>query len=541
MGHQRGYVRNVPGAPMCACAEHMPTVERADCTQINLEDQEFTFMFMPEAGRDTVIEPKATRVDINFAACQGFDLYGKNDNNDLWSYMNRLFREGHVTRDQFKSLGKKLVGEQPDRCNLRTEEFMHDNGYIRGHKEDPTVWEMAAGKGYLTNSGVSREGFKKLVDDAPTHPDDNTDEGQIIKRVCVDCPSLDHQFIYYKRRTPVPADFDLLWNLKNERQLVAGNKWEDDFMLYSTFEDAVNDVNPWKCPGGQYRYNNGFPGACSPTGAGVFHQDTRFYWPHGKHHVSFSVEKDPASSRARSSDDNPNGDVFKKLDETYEIGWTRQDGAAYEFLDQDDNQTKVLMVAYGHDIWNYQDSATFHAENMTAGDKFEVAVKIESLNGAQHWIKAGLMIRQDPMSAGAKNVYFGRNRGGELWLQTRNTPWSQPQNSNMRTHNFGRTSNYWAQAQAQGGYWIKLKYDAGYIHSFYGVENDNGDVSWNQFYQPVAISFTGDCHVGVAMSSQSYGYYPAEAVYSGYESVTHVCYAERRKRHLMDYRLNLDL
>jgi len=35
----RGYVKNIPGAPMCACAEQMPTVSRADCTQIDFESK----------------------------------------------------------------------------------------------------------------------------------------------------------------------------------------------------------------------------------------------------------------------------------------------------------------------------------------------------------------------------------------------------------------------------------------------------------------------------------------------------------------------
>jgi hypothetical protein len=35
----RGYVKNVPGAPMCACAEQMPTVSRSDCTQIDFESK----------------------------------------------------------------------------------------------------------------------------------------------------------------------------------------------------------------------------------------------------------------------------------------------------------------------------------------------------------------------------------------------------------------------------------------------------------------------------------------------------------------------
>jgi hypothetical protein len=32
--YQRGYVRSVPGAPMCGCVEKMPIVTRADCTEI---------------------------------------------------------------------------------------------------------------------------------------------------------------------------------------------------------------------------------------------------------------------------------------------------------------------------------------------------------------------------------------------------------------------------------------------------------------------------------------------------------------------------
>jgi len=31
---QRGYVKNVPGSPMCGCVEQMPVVTRADCTEL---------------------------------------------------------------------------------------------------------------------------------------------------------------------------------------------------------------------------------------------------------------------------------------------------------------------------------------------------------------------------------------------------------------------------------------------------------------------------------------------------------------------------
>ena len=37
--YTRGYVSNIAGAPMCACAEQMPTVSRSDCTQIDFESE----------------------------------------------------------------------------------------------------------------------------------------------------------------------------------------------------------------------------------------------------------------------------------------------------------------------------------------------------------------------------------------------------------------------------------------------------------------------------------------------------------------------
>ena len=37
--YTRGYVKNIPSAPMCACAEQMPTVSRSDCTQIDFESE----------------------------------------------------------------------------------------------------------------------------------------------------------------------------------------------------------------------------------------------------------------------------------------------------------------------------------------------------------------------------------------------------------------------------------------------------------------------------------------------------------------------
>jgi len=227
-----------------------------------------------------------------------------------------------------------------------------------------------------------------------------------------------------------------------------------------------------------------------------------------------------------------NGNLLNRLDETYELGNTRQPGAAYEFVDAaSSNDTKIAMVGYGRDIWHRSDLATYHADNVTIGDKFEVVVKLESCRGPHYWTKCGLMMRQDPMNGNAKNIWFGRNPIGDLWVQRRLAPGDQ-------THTAHRTRNHFTDADAQGGYWLKLKYDSGYIHSFYGTEESDsansggGDdvISWNVFTNPISIPFQGHIHVGVAVASQ-YDYAPVETVYSGYETTSHICQAQRRKLH----------
>merc|ERR1719510_2147348 len=36
--YKRGYVKNVPGAPMCGCLEQMPVVSRADCVELHVTE-----------------------------------------------------------------------------------------------------------------------------------------------------------------------------------------------------------------------------------------------------------------------------------------------------------------------------------------------------------------------------------------------------------------------------------------------------------------------------------------------------------------------
>jgi len=74
----RGYVRNVPGAPMCGCVEQMPTVERADCTQTS---DRFFFKFDYNEGEENPISATVVSRNISFDACDD----GNGNTNDLRS------------------------------------------------------------------------------------------------------------------------------------------------------------------------------------------------------------------------------------------------------------------------------------------------------------------------------------------------------------------------------------------------------------------------------------------------------------------------
>ena len=62
---------------------------------------------------------------------------------------------------------------------------------------------------------------------------------------CASC-YYDQQWLWYKRVTPIPADLDLWWQLQYGRYQagVAGNRYAVDFLIYGSYEDALNDEKP---------------------------------------------------------------------------------------------------------------------------------------------------------------------------------------------------------------------------------------------------------------------------------------------------------
>jgi len=116
--YSRGYVRAVPGAPMCGCAEDMPIVSRADCTEMDIEE---TWRFHHVAGVGFSVSLRD--VDIAYNACQG----ANNNNNDLEAYIERLVDEGEFKENHFERIKQNIVGD--GNCDAAIANLLAEKGY----------------------------------------------------------------------------------------------------------------------------------------------------------------------------------------------------------------------------------------------------------------------------------------------------------------------------------------------------------------------------------------------------------------------------
>merc|ERR1719188_158187 len=113
--HDRGYVRNVQGSPMCACVENMPLVTRSDCTEIKATEL-FTFTLSNE---NLVASVSYTEIDFNACAAQ--------TNNDLQSFYERLLNEGRVTKEKYDKFRQTIRGN--GNCPSAYSDLVFEQGY----------------------------------------------------------------------------------------------------------------------------------------------------------------------------------------------------------------------------------------------------------------------------------------------------------------------------------------------------------------------------------------------------------------------------
>jgi len=247
---ENGYVRNVPGAPMCGCVESMPVVSKSGCSKTMTD---LTWNFSVDGGS---LELELANMNVSFEDC-GEDL------------------ADHYTTRFGSSLGDYITGE----CDDKT---------ASGFKKSTTSWTPIVGIGMLkSEQTMTEDDLRSIVNADPNNL-------KIIRRRCKHHCVVSHRDIYYKRLTPIPEGTDLINILKEYWYEVDGNIWHTDFELYSHYSDAVEGKNPWQyCNFGDR--NVGFPRDCGPE----HHQGGQWNTipgpitgtnHYGQPHVAFYVE-----------------------------------------------------------------------------------------------------------------------------------------------------------------------------------------------------------------------------------------------------------
>jgi len=294
--------------------------------------------------------------------------------------------------------------------------------------------------------------------------------------------------IYYRRLTPIPEGFDLLHNILQQRNDGNGkNRWGVDFSLHSTYEDAVNNVNAWLCPGNNFNYGAPFYGECSPSGARVRDQYSIFSWfPGPRAHVGYYINKGEDEGMV-------------KVDTTPIKGREYANGMA---LESADGKT-IYMTGHGRDIWNTDDDFNFKAGELVEAD-FTAVVKVgaRSTPSPQSWSKVGLMVRTDLDS---NSAHFSVFRTGQNWICTQGR-----RSKGEYSKSFGDC----VQNQPDAA-WFKIEKRMNMYTSFYGSEGAEGVITWTKVKSEVIDGIGDNSYVGLAVSSASY--WQLETVFQDFE------------------------
>ena len=238
--NNQGYVKNVPGAPMCACIEQMPVVSKADCVDVAVTSETTSVYYNASATSGPKITGNIT-ANVQYGNCGGKSLKQK-------------------AIDLSIDLSKRIV----DDCAPAAESALNNKFYVTGasnryYKVNETKWKRVAGQGILfypygLNISIAEVQFRQLFAQSPN---------RIVYRYCPSC--LDSmRNIYYKRKAgrPYPAEknfLDLFLNTWSS----ANNTLGVDFDLFSTYQDALAETNAWiYC---NYDGGFGFPRDCGPA------------------------------------------------------------------------------------------------------------------------------------------------------------------------------------------------------------------------------------------------------------------------------------
>jgi len=279
---ENGYTRSVPHAPMCACVEQMPVVSRADCKDVENVDN---WSFAPD-GDSGLLNLWHASANLTFNDCGGKDLAAE-------------YEGTHNT-----SISDRITGD----CATTEETFLHDKGYAVANS---VKWVKVAGKGSYAEA--DNEKHTEQFSDGNPHTSYSREDfeelwatsNQILMRHCKFCAST-HRYVYLKRYDDngLPSNVDLLKMVKDNWHQHENNTVSVDFDLFSTYDDAVQDREPWLSVNSNYE-NVGFARDSGPDGY-VYNQWNVWNEPlHGKHYgqsvVAFYVAMPVSDDLTKSS------------------------------------------------------------------------------------------------------------------------------------------------------------------------------------------------------------------------------------------------
>jgi hypothetical protein len=224
---REGYVKNIPGAPLCSCIEDIPVVTNAACRKVNVANEKYTLTYNGNSI-DVMIQDNT---EVTYVDC----------GQDFKSYHYEANLENAAA-----ALDEHIV----ESCSTAQEELLNEHFLVSGTTDQFDVpsamlWKQVTGKGTsyypakvqnLLNLTIQDQEFREYFDQSPN---------KIIHRQCPMCQES-HQRIFYRRLTEVPGPEELnFMDLFLNNWFSMNNTLHVDFELYSNYEDALAQQNEW--------------------------------------------------------------------------------------------------------------------------------------------------------------------------------------------------------------------------------------------------------------------------------------------------------
>jgi len=186
-------------------------------------------------------------VDLTFNDCGGEDL-----------------ATHYETVHPGKSISNYITGD----CEAPLASFLASKAKV---VNDPVNWVKVAGRGVYgePNNSMHVEQFQTQGTTLTSYSRAEfealwTNSNQVLLRRCKNCIQT-HRYVYLKRHDTngLPPNVDLLNDVKGNWKSYENNTAHQDFDLYSTYDDAIFNKNPWQHVNMDY-HNIGFARSSGP-------------------------------------------------------------------------------------------------------------------------------------------------------------------------------------------------------------------------------------------------------------------------------------